>query len=299
MTLRRFALLVVPLLAPAALSAQDAAAPEAPSDKADIVVTGKGQPLDPQVVTRQAREVTRETDLRDEPLPRFDGLACPGVIGLTTDYAEMIVARVRMIAQDLHIPLASEGTCRPNIFISFTEDSRADMAAIQKKTHLLTDVLNVQERQELLDEPGPVRVLSVVETRMQNGAAMPRRRNLSELPTATMEGGQSLISTATERHITQAIVLIDRAHAAGKTIHQLADYAVMRVFARTRDAKGGDAPVSILGLFDDNGSPPDGMTAFDRAYLAALYEGPSHVKGLAKIMRVSKKLDKMKSTDDE
>ncbi len=112
------------------------------------------------------------------------------------------------------------------------------MAAIQKKTHLLADVLTVQERHELLDEPGPVRVLSVVETRMQNGAAMPRRRNPSELPTATMEGGQSLISTATERHITQVIVLIDRAHAAGKTIHQLADYAVMRVFARTRDAKG-------------------------------------------------------------
>jgi hypothetical protein len=173
------------------------------------------------------------------------------------------------------------------------------MAAIQKKTHLLSDVLTVQERQELLEEPGPVRVLSVVETRMQNGAIMPRRRNLTDIPTATMEGGQSLISTATERHITQVVVLFDRAQAAGKTLHQLADYAVMRVFARTRDARGGDAPVSILGLFDANGTPPDGMTAFDRAYLAALYEGPSHVKGIAKIMRVSKKLEKMKVTDEE
>jgi hypothetical protein len=114
-----------------------------------------------------------------------------------------------------------------------------------------------------------------------------------------MEGGQSLISTATERHITQVVVLFDRAHATGKTLHQLADYAVMRVFARTRDARGGDAPISILGLFDENGTPPDGMTAFDRAYLAALYEGPSHVKGIAKIMRVSKKLRKMKVTDEQ
>ena len=38
--------------------------------------------------------------------------------------------------------------------------------------------------------------------------------------------------------------------------------------------------------------------AFDRAYLAALYEGPGHVKGIAKIMRVSKKIEKMKPTDD-
>nr|WP_166178702.1 hypothetical protein [Altererythrobacter segetis] len=293
MSLRRLALLLVPLLAPAALAAQDL------DSRADIVVTGKGQSLDPNVVTRQAREVTRETDIRYEPLPRFDGYACPGVIGLSQEYAEMLVGRIRMIAEDLHIPLAPNGNCHPNIFVSFTEDGRADLAAIQKKTHLLTDVLTVQEQDELLEEPGPVRVLSVVETRMQNGAAMPRRKNLTDIPTATMEGGQSLISTATERHITQVVVLFDREHAAGKTLHQLADYAVMRVFARTRDAKGGDAPVSILGLFDENGSPPDGMTAFDRAYLAALYEGPSHTKGIAKIMRVSKKLEKMKRTDDE
>jgi len=296
MTLRRLALLLVPLLAPAALTAQDT---DAPGAKPEIVVTGKGQSLDPQVVTRQARAVTRETDLREEPLPRFDGFACPGVIGLGTDYAEMLVGRIRMIAKDLHIPLAPNGDCHPNIFVSFTEDGRADMAAIQKKTRLLSDVLSVEEREELLDEPGPVRVLSVVETRMQNGSAVPRQRSLDKPPVGTMEGGQSLISAATERHITQVVLLIDREHAAGKTIHQLADYAVMRVFARTRDVKGGDAPVSILGLFDEGGSPPDGMTAFDRAYLAALYEGPSRAKGIHKIMRVSKKLEKMKSTDDE
>lgn len=295
---RRLPLLLLPLLAPSAVAAQDADAPAA-SPKTEIVVTGKGQSLDPQVVTRQAREVTRETDLRDEPLPRFDDFACPGVIGLSPEYAQMLVGRIRMVAEELHVPLAPNGNCHANVIVAFVEDGRADMAAIQAKTHLLSDVLDVQERKELLDEPGPTRVLSVVEERMQNGAVMPRRRNLTDLPTASMEGGQSLISTAIEKHITQVVVLIDRAQAQGKTLHQLADYAVMRVFARTRDAKGGDAPVSILGLFDENGNPPDGMTAFDRAYLAALYEGPSHVKGISKIMRVSKKLDKMKSTDDE
>jgi len=291
MIARGLALLL--LLAPCPVAAQDS------PREADIVVTAKGQSLDPATVTRQAREVTRETDLRDEPLPRFDGFACPGVIGLSQDYAEMLVGRIRMVAEELHVPLAPNGDCHPNIFVSFTEDGRADMAAIQKKTHLLSDVLDVRERQELLDEPGPVRALSVVETRMQNGAAMPRRKNLTDIPTGTMEGGQSLISTATERHITQVVVLIDRSHAAGKTLHQLADYAVMRVFARTRDTRGGDAPVSILGLFDENATPPDGMTAFDRAYLAALYEGSSHAKGIAKIMRVSRKLEKMKTTDEE
>jgi len=290
----RFAILL-PLLAPTALAAQGA---PAPPDSA-IVVTAKGQSLNPEVVTRQARGVTRETDLRDEPLPRFDDFACPGAIGLSTEFAQELVGRIRQIAGDLHVPLAPNGNCHANVIVAFVEDGRADMAAIQKKTNLLSDVLDVQERKELLDEPGPTRVLSVVERRMQNGAAVPRRRNLTDIPSATMEGGQSLISTATERHITQVIVLIDRAQAAGKTVRQLADYAVMRVFARTRDAKGAGAPVSILGLFDGGASPPEGMTAFDRAYLAALYEGPSHVNGLSKMLRVSKKLEKMKVTDDE
>jgi len=293
MMVRRLAAVLLPLLAPGALAAQE------PAPQGDIVVTAKGQPLDPVIVARQAREVTRETDLRDEPLPRFDGFACPGVIGLTQDYAEMLVGRIRMIAEDLHIPLAANGGCHANIIIAFTEDGRADLADIQKKTHLLSDVLSVQERQELLDEPGPVRVLSVVETRMQNGSVVPRNKTLTDWSIGRMEGGQSLISTATERHITQVVVLFDRAQAAGKTLHQLADYAVMRVFARTRDTRGEGAPVSILGLFDENATPPDGMTAFDRAYLAALYEGPGHVKGIAKIMRGGKKLEKMKRTDED
>ena len=288
--------LCLSLLAPASLAAQQTSAP---SDDSAIVVTGRGQSLNPQVVTRQARQVTRETDLGNEPLPIFDDPACPGVIGLSTDYAEMFVARVRMIAEDLHIPLAPNGACRANIIVAFTEDGRADLADIQKKTRLLSDVVSVQERKELLDDPGPVRVLSVVETRMQNGSIVARERSLDRPPVGQMEGGQSLISTETERHITQVLVLFDRSKMPGKTLQQLSDYTIMRVFARTRDAKGADAPVSILGLFDDKASHPDGMTAFDRAYLAALYDGPSHVKGISKILRVSKKLDKMKSTDDE
>jgi hypothetical protein len=70
------------LLSPASVTAEDATAP---ADKPGIVVTAKGESLDPQVVARQARVVTRETDLLDEPLPRFDEFACPGVIGLSKE----------------------------------------------------------------------------------------------------------------------------------------------------------------------------------------------------------------------
>jgi hypothetical protein len=291
MTLRRLALLLAPLLAPATVAAQQAA-PDA--DKSDIVVTGHQQAVDAETVTRQARAVTRETDLRDEPLARFDDRACPGVIGLSRDFAEQIVGRFRQVAEDYHIPLAPNGDCEPNIVLAVTQDARADLLAFQKRTKELSIQLKPEERHELLDEPGPVKVYSVVERRMQNGATVPIRRNLTDIPQATMEGGQSLISTATEQHIVKVVVLVNRDAAVGKSLSQLSDYAIMRAFARTRDAKGADAPDSILSLFDADGAPPPtGLTDFDRAYLASLYEGSAHVKGLSKLKRVSHHLDKI------
>ena len=298
MTLRRLALVAVSLLMPAALAAQSAPAP-APAeadanarDRGDIVVTGRQIPR--EVITQEARSVTRETDLRDEPLARFDDRACPGVLGMTQDYAEQIVGRMRQVAEDYHIPLAPDGDCTPNVILAFVDDGRAWLQAAQDRTKILSDELDPAERHELLDEPGPVKVFSQVERRMQNGALMPKRQNLTDIPQAEMEGGQSLISTATEQHIVKVYVLVNRSAAIGKSLSQLSDYTIMRAYARTRDASGASAADTILALFDPTDTaPPPGLTDFDRAYLAALYEGPPHVKGLSKIMRISHHLEKI------
>jgi hypothetical protein len=58
----------------------------------------------------------------------------------------------------------------------------------------------------------------------------------------------------------------------------------MRVYARTRDAHGPDAPDTILSLFDPgNDTPPLGLTEFDRAYLAQLYSGIANLPAPAKL----------------
>jgi hypothetical protein len=291
------------LLAPAAAFAQTNEAAGG-NDGKDILVTGKIRKVDPQKVTREARSVSRETDVWHEPLARFEGYACPGVIGLQQKYAESFVGRIRQIAERLHIPLAKNGNCTANIIVAFTNDGRADLAEMQRKTKILSKVINPDERHELLDEPGAVRVVSVVETRMQNGTLVPRAEHLAgsigEIPTGQMEGGQSLISTGTQREIASALVLFDRGKVKGKSLQQLADYTVMRVFAYTRDASGENAPDSILTLFDEgNDSPPLGLTEFDRAYLTALYDGPAHVRGIGKLLRVARNLDRLHEINGE
>jgi hypothetical protein len=292
------------LLTPAALPAQSANQSEGQDAKSDILVTGKIRKVDPRKVTHEARSISRETDVLYEPLARFEGYACPGVIGLKQAYAEAFVGRLRQIAEELHIPLAKNGDCKANIVVAFTDDGRADLAKMQRKTKFLSQLLDPSERHELLDEPGPVRVVSVVETRMQNGSLVPRAQHLAEsvgeLPTGRMEGGQSLISTGSQREIASVMVLFDRSKIKGKSLQQLADYTVMRVFAYTRDAKGGKAPDSILTLFDEgNDSPPQQLTEFDRAYLTTLYEGPAHVRGIGKLLRVAQNLDKLHAINGE
>jgi hypothetical protein len=295
----RLAVLLLSLAAPAALAAQST--PPAPADGGkDIVVSGQGQTIDRQEVTRQARSVTRETDVRYEPMPRFAGFACPGVIGLSRAYAESFVGRLRQIAELLKIPLAKNGNCHANIIVVFTKDGRADLKALQKKNAVLSRQLEPKERRELLHSDGPVHVFSVVETRMQNGSLVPRRRNLTDLPVGQMEGGQSLISTGTEREISQVLVLFDRDKLKDKTLQQLADYTIMRVYARTRDAQGPGAPDTILSLFDPgNDTPPLGLTEFDRAYLTSLYEGEPHIKGITKLQRVGENLQKLRDINHE
>jgi hypothetical protein len=270
-----------------------------PGDK-DIVVTGEAEAdVDRAEVTRQARSVSRDTDVRHTALARFEDYACPGVVGLKRDFAEVIVARLRFIAEDLDIPLANETKCRPNIMVVFTEDGREDLAAIEEKTHYVTEVLSVSEQREILEEPGPVRVWSIVETRLRNGMRVPRRRTLSDPPVAQMEGGQSLISNATREDIVGVMVLFDRNQVRGKTLRQLADYAAMRVFARTRNTEGEAAPDSILGLYDaNNPAPALALTEFDRAFLAALYEGVPYVDGIHKLQRVGRQLEKLRENGD-
>jgi hypothetical protein len=144
----------------------------------ESVVTGRELDMSERTVTRQARTISRESDLRHTPLATFADRACPGVVGLQRDYAEVVVTRLRWLAEDLGIPLHAEGDCRANIILVFTRDGRADVRELERKTRLVSESLGNRERRELLDGEGPVRVFNVVEDRMRNGQRIPRRQNL-------------------------------------------------------------------------------------------------------------------------
>ena len=290
--------LLLCLTAPAVAQESEAKAEAERFGGVEIVVTGRERDVSERTITRQARTISRESDLRHTPLARFADRACPGVTGLKREYAEVVVTRLRWIAEDLGIPLHPEGACRANVILVFTEDGRADLRDIERRSRLVSQSLSAKERRELLEGEGPVRVLNIVEDRMRNGQPIPRRENLVQIPVGTQEGGQSLIGGGIRRVITSSMVFFDRDAIEGTTLHQLADYAAMRVFAQTRDASGEKAPDSILSLFDKDTVPPDGLTAFDRAFLTTLYESYPYTPGQGNLQRVAHTLQEQLDSDE-
>jgi len=252
-------------------------------DSGDIVVTGRADEPSQTEVTRQARAVTEPTELRHSALPRFEGdRLCPGVAGLKADDAGLMIDRIRNSAEQLGLRMTKDdGTCRPNFVVAFVDDGQATIRAIKDKKYWLFRDMPYHELRELVGEEGPVRVWTATAMRTRDG-----------MPAGSSQWmAHSKIYLSMREDIVWALVLIDRADAQGKTLLQLADYATMRGLARTRPVESNGQPMdTILALFDPGAAPPGEMTDFDRAYLAALYQGLPNMPGITKVLDVNRQL---------
>jgi len=282
------ALLAATLLAVVPAAAQDG---EAAAAADAIVVTGERP--SPREVSRQARDVTDiGSDIRDRPLARIEDRLCPGVIGLKRAAAELMIDRIRWNAGRLDMWLADDTACRPNLIVAFVEDGAAEIAGLVERQPWLFDTMTRHEREALLAVEGPVRVWTTAQTRTRDGMPIARRETLDQPPVVQMWMAHSKIYLPIREDITQTVVLFDRDGVRGKSIVQLADYATMRSFARTRPAEGGAALDTILALFDPAHEPPPGLTAFDQAYLRSVYKEIANLPAAMKLLDVADELER-------
>jgi hypothetical protein len=98
----------------------------------------------------------------------------------------------------------------------------------------------------------------------------------------------SKIYGATRNDIINAMVLFDRNAVRGLTLTQLADYAAFRALTRMLPQTSDTRADSIVSLFDGAGNRPAELTAFDRAYLGALYNGLGNIPAPARMAELEK-----------
>ena len=223
----------------------------------------------------------------EEPLPRFEDALCPGVVGLKQDAAETMVGRLRANADMLGLRMAENGDCEANFIVAFVADGQTFLSQLEDRSSYLFAEMPREERQSLLAEPGPARVMLRVRARSRDGMPISRRENLTDLPQTAMWMAHSKIYSATRNDILSALVLFDRNEISGLNLDQLADYATFRGLVHRLSDPAASGHSSILALFDASAPRPAGLTEFDRAYLAQLYAGMANLPAPAKLADLS------------
>lgn len=289
-----------------------AAQPAEPADPS-IVVRGERDPPTEAQVTEQARHISIIGSPLDNPLPRFEGWICPGVLGLKDEGAAFVIQRIRHNAEQYNLRLAEDdGTCEPNLIVAFVDDAQNQLVALARSQGYMLAGLSVDQRGELLDAPGAARVWINTLTRTNTGMPVPTQRDASSAPERTISydassgapvklalppvvsgsASHSRIYSPTREDIVSVLVLFDREQVRGKTLLQLADYATMRGLATTRETSGEPAAATILSLFDGDGPKPGRLTEFDLAYLESLYDGLPNMPAQSKLANVAEHMER-------
>ncbi len=251
-------------------------------DPGDIIVTGREEePPGRDAVRRYGRMV--EAVPVGGQIARWNRPICPSVSGIGADLQERVSARIRALAEAVGAPAAGPD-CRPNLIVSFTPDANGLVEAMTKRDSTLLGMTSASERKLLRSSSLPVRWWYMTATDGEDGRPLfsesaalgleqyriPRSGTERYLDTYRA----TAINTGFRISITSAVVLVDVNQATGYRLDAVADYVAFVALARVRLLDRFDAAPSILGLF--GGDPPaqGEISAWDRAYLTALYRAP-------------------------
>ena len=220
----------------------------------------------------------------DESLLRWDSPVCPLVAGLTREQGEFVLGRLSQIARAAKAPLAGQ-TCTANLYVIVAHNPSGFLRLWWRHDRRLFNTNHgIAAVKRFIETDRPVRVWynymladpdagSGIATMLPQSVGIGVGAGPTEYPINRNPSfvGSRLTYTAV-RAIASAIVVIDAQKVAKLNFVQLADYVSLRSLAEINpDRDVGEAP-TILRLFSkQQGSPPQGLTAWDQALLRAVY----------------------------
>jgi hypothetical protein len=211
-----------------------------------------------------------------ESLARWNDPICPLVAGIPSAQGEFILQRLSEAVRAAGAPLGPT-KCRPNLHVVLTPEPDQLLALWRKRAPRLFGGQPPAKVRRVLGKPRPIRV-------WYNAWESCSKGGVDAIPGADTNFGlqnpmgvdcglrdSHLIFSAVNR-ISSVIVIVDLDDIKEVKLGALTDYIAMIGMAEVNlDGDWGDAP-TILQLFADSGDGgPQRMSAWDRAFLNALY----------------------------
>lgn len=258
---------------PQAQPSPPAAPQESPVSLSDVVVEARRL----EELTRNfVREVSAPANNRG--LARWRGGVCVAVVNIRTEVAQPLADRISQVAMEYGLRPGDPG-CRPNIVVTFADDGQAmGDAMVERRRRIFRvgvgglDRGNVALR-DFRESDRPVRWWHVSVPTDANTGTPGIRLPGGDAPEVMGEG---LVNQGRwiRDDLNKVIIVVDITQIDGAMLPQLADYLALVALMQVDPDADTSSYSTILNLFEDpEGSP--GLTDWDRAYLEALYNGPS------------------------
>lgn len=223
---------------------------------------------------------------------RWNMPVCPTVSGIDDRLAARVAAKLRSEAATAGAKVGKPD-CQPNIVITFTSDAAAVATRILAKRPDAAALIEAGDREALRKAPLPIRWWSAVRLEDENGHAATSISTAVafaqvdggapfEVPTGpdtvyTDSYSGSLVNTHRQVSAAATTVLVDVDLATGYTLDAVSAYVAMAVLAQARLRGEVDPELTVLGLFRvPAATAPRDLTAWDRAFLKALYNTPTN-----------------------
>ncbi|WP_138995750.1 hypothetical protein [Sphingomonas sp. PAMC 26621] len=266
-------------------------AAQSADDKTPIVVVARPEPREKTV----RHLVDHMTAMTNGQVARFTTSVCFGVDGFVAPHDETVRYRLEKDARLAKLDVRAKG-CKPNVMIVLVDDGKTLVNTLFRQRPRLFADQSLNERRTLMSETGPVRVITTTDLRGAEGQLPskfgPPGVNIAGASYYLPVQSASIIDVPMRQDILWSMILIDNSAVLGKSLKQIADYAVMRTLARLRGVEAVTSEPTILSLFAHNApSPPAELTTWDRGYLTGLYEGNANRAGYAKKAEIAEAIN--------
>lgn len=273
-----FAVAALALAGQPVAAQQREAAPDRGREAApEIVVTGD------RAVQRRVRSFVAA--LAPAPasgqLARFETPVCPIALGLGAGERAAVERRLRAVAAAAGMAVAPPG-CAASALLVVVDDKSRFVEALRLRHRRFLGSLGPGEIRRLAEGPGPAAAWQQIESVTARGLPVNGAQSSPgriESQNFSIEPPSRIVAAV--RPVIQASALVVERHALrGLTATQLADYAAMRLFARTEPSRldGSAAPTIVTILEAPMGSAvPLTLTAWDLGFLRGLYASPPNV----------------------